>query len=272
MRNSLSFSNFNKINDNPKKDNKKEDQSIVCKIIERKKRNIKIDNKYLNNLKIDMTFAEKALKKINEHRKLHKVPPLMLDDYLIKRAFILCKKKLTNFISEDFLYQNDEDLGCNFEISEEKLNVEKLMDKWYNENKNYNFIEPIELKSNNFTQMIWKNSTKFGIGYYCPQENIEEINKKYYYVALFYPAGNIPGEYKINVLKKKLRDKNKDKKIEQNSQKVNKENEIKDKEIKSQSVEAYKISWKKIIKFFIFIIVLIYNLKKMFNEKNQLEY
>ena len=262
MKNSLSFSYLSSSNDNIKNDNKKEDQNIICKIIPRKKRNIKIDNKYLSNLKIDMSFVEKALKKINEYRKLHKVAPLILDDYLTKRAFILSKKSFKNFISDDFLYKDGDDLGGNFEVSEEELDADKLIEKWYNENKNYNFIEPIELKCNNFTQMIWKNSNKIGIGYYFSQEN-----KKYYYVALFYPAGNIPGEYKSNVLKKI-----KEKKVEKNSQKNKKEIELENKEIKKEFEEtSFKISTMKIIKFFVLLIVIFYNLRRMFNEKNQLD-
>ena len=79
---------------------------------------------------------------------MHGVNPLIQDDYLIKRAFILTQKKLTNFKSEDFLYKDGEDLGIIFEKSEKKIDVEKLIDNWYNENRNYNFIEPIELECN----------------------------------------------------------------------------------------------------------------------------
>ena len=32
----------------------------------------------------------------------------------------------------------------------------------------------------------------------------EEEPKKYFYVALYYPAGNKPGEYKENVLPRKI--------------------------------------------------------------------
>ena len=110
--------------------------------------------------------------------------------------------------------------------------------------------------------MIWKNSNKIGIGYYFSQEN-----KKYYYVALFYPAGNIPGEYKSNVLKKI-----KEKKVEKNSQKNKKEIELENKEIKKEFEEtSFKISSMKIIKFFVLLIVIFYNLRIIFNEKNQLD-
>ena len=49
--------------------------------------------------------------------------------------------------------------------------------------------------TNNFTQLIWK-STKF-VGFGC-----SNFNGKYCYVALYYPAGNILGEFTDNVFKK----------------------------------------------------------------------
>jgi len=273
MKNSFLYSYGNK--DNAKRnDDKKGEDIIEHKIIERKKRNIQIETKYLENVKINNEFVEKALKRINEYRKLHGVKPLIQDDYLIKRAFILAQKKLTNFKSEDFLNEDGEDLGTHFVKSEKELDVEKLIDNWYNENKNYNFIEPIGLESNNFTQMIWKNSSKFGIGYFCSQEN--EENKKYYYAALFYPAGNIPGEYKglfkKRAEKNKLKDdKIKDKKNIRNElplkEKIGYENqEIDEKEF----IIQIKINTKNIIKFFILLILIVYNLRKIFIEANQI--
>ena len=270
MKNSFLYSYGNKSNDK-KNEEKKGENIIKFKIIERKKRNIQIEKEYLDNLKIDNEFVEKALNKINEYRKLHGVNPLVQDDYLIKRAFILAQKKLNNFKSEDLLYKDSEDLGTNFEKTEEELDVEKLMDNWYNENKSYNFIEPIELECNNFTQMIWKNSSKFGIGYFCSQEN--EENKKYYYAALFYPAGNIPGEYKNNIFKKriekdKLKDeKNRDKKNIRNEQPVKNENEEYN---EKEFIIQIKMNTKNIIKLFILLILIVYNLRKIFIETNQL--
>ena len=243
---------------------KKKLDNIEHKILERKKRDIIIDKKYLINLKIDKSFVEKSIQKINEFRNLHGVEPLIQDDYLIKRAFIIAEKKLTSFVGEDLLYKDGNDLGGNFEICDEKLEVEQLIEKWYNENKNYNFIEPIELECNNFTQMIWKNSKKIGIGYYCSQDNIEENNlksSKHYYAALYYPAGNIPGEYKDNVLKKKInKEINKNQRIKQN------------KEINPKAaVEPYKSKMKTFIGIIPLIIVIIIILWKLFIGKNQLE-
>jgi len=273
MMNSFLYSYENK--DNAKRNEDKKGGDIIeHKMIERKKRNIQIETKYLENVEINKEFVEKALKRINEYRKLHGVNPLIQDDYLIKRAFILTQKKLTNFKSEDFLYKDGEDLGIIFEKSEKKIDVEKLIDNWYNENRNYNFIEPIELECNNFTQMIWKNSSKFGIGYFFSQEN--EENKKYYYAALFYPAGNIPGEYKGNIFKKRTEknklkdDKIKDKKNNRNELPLKEEIGYENQEIgEKEFIIQIKINTKNIIKFFILLIFIVYNLRKIIIEANQ---
>ena len=151
---------------------------------------------------------------------MHGVKPLVLDEYLFKMAFILAKQYLTEGTLENnnLKYKNHEELGMNVLSNDEMLDGDKLMNKWYDEiNKPYNFIEPNEFECSNFTQMIWKQSNNFGCGYYClevkeekeidkneNQEKKQKIqsSKKYYYVALYYPAGNQPGEFKSNVLKK----------------------------------------------------------------------
>ena len=188
--------------------------------VERKKRKNIIDKKIDKTLKIDKPFIESALKANNEKRKLHGMNPLQSDDYLNKRALILAKEFLINgeFDNKNLLYSNCEDLGLNLKMSNQKLNPEELIENWYKENRDYNYKEPNELECNNFTQMIWKNSTNFGIGYYHLEEKdkqikntntndankiIEEnIQEKYdfCYIALYYPAGNKIGEYKDNII------------------------------------------------------------------------
>ena len=158
---------------------------------------------------VDIEFSKAALKRNNDYRKLHGVMPLILDDYLYKMAFILAKQKLTEDTLKynNLTYKNHDELGMNVFLCKKKLEGDKLMDKWYDEIKNYNFIEPNEFECVDFTQMIWKNSKNFGCGYYEVKEendnnNNENQTKEYFYVALYYPAGNQPGEFKNNVLKK----------------------------------------------------------------------
>lgn len=184
--------------------------------------NIKIDAKKDNKINkdkykgifLDEDFAKLALAKNNEYRSFHGVKPLELDQYLCLRAFLIAKPSLLGeeVDNENLFYENGEDLGVVEFQSEKKLKPESLMEKWYGEIKDYNFKEPNEVDCTSFTQMIWKGSKKFGIAYYSQnqeneikvtdskEEEDEENNKKeHYYVALYYPAGNKPGEFKENV-------------------------------------------------------------------------
>ena len=206
----------------------KMNQIIVREINPYKKRKEnKIDENKSKELEhnINLEFVNAALKRNNYYRNLHGVKPLVLDEYLFKMAFILAKQYLTEGTLENnnLKYKNHEELGMNVLSNDEMLDGDKLMNKWYDEiNKPYNFIEPNEFECSNFTQMIWKQSTNFGCGFYCLEvkevkeekeekegnknENQEknlkiQFSKKYYYVALYYPAGNQPGEFKSNVLK-----------------------------------------------------------------------
>ena len=170
-----------------------------------------IDGKEIKNLPPnDKNFMIEALKSNNEKRNLYKAKPLEKDDDLNKRARILAKQYSLNreFDNEYLLNKNYEDLGINLKISDIKLDAKQLMEEWYKEKSDFDFNDPEKSEGNNFTQMIWKSSAYFGIGYFHnekgnqstdnnPEKNIEE----YVYIALYYPAGNVPGEFKSNVPK-----------------------------------------------------------------------
>ena len=58
--------------------------------------------------------------------------------------------------NENYLYEDGKEVGTTDYSSENELNPEELMQKFYDEINDYDFIEPRELdsKSSNFTQMI----------------------------------------------------------------------------------------------------------------------
>ena len=190
-----------------------------------KKRNIQIDKTKYGNITYDEKFAQKALDENNKYRKMHNSNPLKLDEYLCLRATIIAKPISLDesYDNENLLYEDGKEVGIISYSSENELNPEELMQKFYEEINDYNFIEPKEFECLSFTQMIWKNSKKFGIGYYyLKDDEIMDINirnsqsedtdvkpKKFSYVALYYPPGNKPGEYNENVLP---RNKSKDQK------------------------------------------------------------
>jgi len=178
-------------------------------------------------------FNEDALKEINIYRKLHGAEDLKFDEFLCQRAFNLSKQFLTEgtFDNSNLLYKQLQDVGLNTFESEEELAPKQLMSKWYEESNGYNFKEPDESKCYNFTQMIWKNSKMFGIGYYFMSEKNDISNnnqsKKYFYSALFFPAGNEQDKYKENV-KEKIEKKKKDQSNDIAPSKENK-SQVKDK-------------------------------------------
>lgn len=200
----------------------------------------KIESKYEKLLKLsdlDNDFIKKALSMNNHYRKKHGVNELKLDKDLSKRALILAYQKLIEgqFSNNYQKNGNNEDLGLISFESNVKLEAEELIKNWYSDLKEYNPKEPDEFQSLNSTQMIWKNSLNFGIGYY--PKALTELNKKakkekekasneinkYCYVALYHPAGNQPDQYRKNVFNteqniKELEAKNRNKKNEKNDE------------------------------------------------------
>lgn len=73
--------------------------------------------------------------------------------------------------------------------------IKKAIDSWYNEIKDYNFENgEFNSKTGHFTQLIWNNSTEYGIGI--------GINNNSVYVCMNYnPPGNILRQFKQNVFK-----------------------------------------------------------------------
>ena len=183
-----------------------------------------LDLSKYGNIEYDEDFAKKALNKNNYYRELHGAKPLVLDENLGKRACIIAKPVLLNqsYENEELLtYGKNEELGMIDLRSEEELSPEQLMEKWYSEIEQYDFKEPKDFECMEFAQMIWKDSKKFGIGYYHLENdmplNISEdkesdmSNIKYVYVALYYPGGNKPGKYKDNIREPKTKKKEEEK-------------------------------------------------------------
>ena len=259
--------NVNETQKNPnkkKKENKKENKIDKKEININEKIKNDIDKKKYGVFDFNektKNFCNNALEAINKYRKTHNVSDLVLDEYLCERAYIISKQYLEtgDYDNDNLLYKNSEDLGIN-QLLSKKIKPEELINIWYEENekKKYNYIEPElkELECHNFTQMVWKNSKKFGIGYYLPKVNTQKNNSEpdnnnnneaieeekknieIYYIALFYPAGNKPGEYRDNVLKRNFKnninnggedqEKNNENKNNENKKKLN-ENTVKSK-------------------------------------------
>ena len=142
-------------------------------------------------------YKKNMLKLHNDLREKHSSLELKeneeLNDIATEYAESLVDKK-ENILKK---YKN-EIVGINIIISESKK-PEDIFKKILNEENNYNYNENKFSKNNgHFTQIIWKNTTDIGFGFWEDKEK-----EKYYSVILYYPAGNILGEFKQNVNDKK---------------------------------------------------------------------
>ena len=152
-----------------------------------------------SNIKEKTDFSpENMLTYHNSLRKKHQSHKLQNNFELNNKAQKYAENLIipnTNTDLEEINLYNGEILGENILISDKEEKTEDICNKWYKEKNNYNYdLNNFQKDTNNFTQLIWK-STKF-VGFGC-----SKFNGKYCYVALYYPAGNIFGEFSNNVFK-----------------------------------------------------------------------
>ena len=153
-------------------------------------------NTDLSNNKDYQKFQNDALELTNLYRKNHHVPPLKLNQELneiaIKWANHLAE--IGDLVHSDNSYRGDI-LGENiFMCYGEEVNGKEMVKEWYEENNNYNYDEDYQNGKGHFSQMIWKSSKEVGFGFAVAEDG------SYYGVANYFPAGNIMGLFKKNVL------------------------------------------------------------------------
>lgn len=151
-------------------------------------------------------FQHEVLTKINELRARHGSAPLTLDpeltDYAKSRASFMAEQdELTHAGLRSGTGENGSWAGAPYGPA--AGSGTDAVNSWYQEMTNYDFakgqpIDPDPTKPiGHFTALVWKNTTKLGIGRVAGQ------GKQYwetYIVANFAPPGNMRGEYVINVV------------------------------------------------------------------------
>ena len=139
-------------------------------------------------------FGIEILEEINKYRLKHGVDELIYDEKISKisqKYAEKCAREKELELSEN--KYNNEDLGEIIFCYTNELTPKEIVDIWYNHGShNYNYNKEPEI-SNDFTQLIWKNSKLFGLGHAITKEN------KNYIVANFFPQGNIKGQFLKNV-------------------------------------------------------------------------
>ena len=145
------------------------------------------------------TYQTTALNKHNQVRKQHKnTEKLALDPVLCKSAKdyaeALAKRNMIKVLSgKNDVGENM--ISCRTSGQTDEEIVTKALEKWYSQGENYSY-ETGKTKNataiGSFTQMMWKNSQKLGVG-------IAKSGDQTFVVAHYFPAGNVIGSYTTNV-------------------------------------------------------------------------
>ena len=170
-----------------------------------------------NELKADL------ISEINEVREMHQAPDLALSKEIdsISQTFAnkVAKKGELEYSNNKF---KGEELGEILFYYSTDCDAETVIDTWNADAKTfkYNSKNP---EATSFAQIVWKSSKYIGIGV------AKDSKGGTYIVANFYPAGNVAGQFKENVLppkgkaakKEKAKEKEKEKEKEQKKNKGN---------------------------------------------------
>jgi len=146
------------------------------------------------------TFISEMVKLHNELRIKHDSPPLNENEELNNMASSYAKSLANNQEKNNCEYNvyKEEILGENIFITDYKK-PKDIFKKISNEKYEYDFDKnKYSSSSAHFTQAIWKDTTDIGCGFWA-----DKASKKNFIVLLYYPAGNVLGNFNINVNKEK---------------------------------------------------------------------
>lgn len=125
------------------------------------------------------------------------MPPLKYDEKLSKIAQKYAKKLIESgkFQHSDNKYKSRQ-IGENLAKWKGKkltFDVAKVVNGWYDEVNKYDFeTGSYKRGAGHFTQLVWKNTRRIGIGYV-------KVGNTAIVVCNYYPAGNVDGEFLKNV-------------------------------------------------------------------------
>merc|ERR1711931_130755 len=137
----------------------------------------------------NIQFAKNMLDEHNKYRSKHGVPPLKLDNKMNAYAQNLAESNA----AAGRLAHTPRGYGENLASSEGyPLHGEpkRTVQRWYNEISMYPGHYTKE--SGHFSQVIWKNSKRLGVGF-------AQKGNKLFVAAVYDPAGNVPGAFEANV-------------------------------------------------------------------------
>ncbi|CAF1492947.1 unnamed protein product [Rotaria magnacalcarata] len=159
----------------------------------------------------DVTFTEDFRKFQNDslvvHNTLrahHCVPPLELDEEINIKSQIYAN----HLASTDSPLIHSTNRGSRFgenlysltrKSPIANISAEKIVLTWYAEIEFYDYSKPAyKMSTGHFTQIVWKDTRKMGVGYAFGREG-----RKVYIVAQYEPPGNYRHRFGKNVLEPK---------------------------------------------------------------------
>lgn len=146
----------------------------------------------------DTSIITEITNYINNYRSKHNSPPLAWDTTIASFSQDWANYLLSNNVfqhSGSLLYGENLAYFQGYSLDMLSL-IKKAIDLWYNEITLYDFSNPgFSEATGHFTCLVWKNSTKFAIGY-----AYDDISKTVEIVLNTSPPGNIAGQYQQNVL------------------------------------------------------------------------
>lgn len=142
-------------------------------------------------------FQQETLASHNQLRARNCVPALALDDELSKTAQAYAEYLANNNKFEHSQNGYGENLyAMSSSAPLANLAGSKATQAWYDEIKDYDFNKPgFSSKVGHFTQVVWKNSQKLGVGIAFANND-----RKAVVVANYYPPGNYMGQFPQHVL------------------------------------------------------------------------
>ncbi|KAF7991726.1 hypothetical protein HCN44_010527 [Aphidius gifuensis] len=142
-------------------------------------------------------FINLCLETHNYFRARHGVPPLRLSKQLCKTSqdwanVLATRGKLEHRANSEY----GENLYCLWSSNPKTIvNGDEPVNEWYAEEVQHHYgKEPMTLKTGHFTQIVWQDSTEFGVGM------SRNRNGEVYVVCNYNPAGNFLGSFMENVL------------------------------------------------------------------------
>ena len=146
----------------------------------------------LNSLRLSLTdnqinFAVKAIKRHNTLRSYHNAGPLRFNKDLMQKAQTFANSDTIPLEHSPNFNSYGENLYWYGNI---QISGDYPVDEWYKEFSKYDFKTGKSKGGviSHFTQIVWKETEEFGIGYNCKGTNC-------IVVANYSPKGNIEGQY-----------------------------------------------------------------------------